>query len=793
MLDKILGLIVLAVTNVGRVLKPVSKISGVYGQPGEEKVSQLISEQLSDDFVILNSPRIYYHGATFDIDHIVIGPNGVFVIETKNIQGSISGGIMGNWVQEKTRSGRSKRIKLGNPANQVNQYGKVVKSHLGSRLVYETGKKLNIKIYPIVVFVHKDINFSKMDFTKPGYVGHIKVSRIGELIDFIKRHEIVLYTKEDVDLFAQLLVPENQREQTTYFSLDKLQDYTGGNVNRYEIFEELGRGSFGIVFKGFDYKLDKEIAVKKLPLQNQNDSNVVNRFFREAQITSSLSHDNIISVYDYYEKSGEYYIVMEMVEGPTLEQYIRENQISVSEALGIFKDIASALAYAHEKQVIHRDLKPSNILIDSNGMIKVTDFGIAKLVNASNLTMDNTSAGTPIIMSPEQIKGKGVTYKSDIFALGVVLYFLLTGKMPFDGEHVGEIVHKITHLEPIEPSKLNNEISADLEFIILKALAKRPEDRFEDVNKLSLAIDELIATGRFNERTFFTKLSRYIPKSLRPFVGTERKLYTVITVLSLAVFLGLLGFQSYRDSRQLSRGLIQTNQFGFTNENISQLFENPIFFTGLPVNLVGRIEKVIAIDQNSTQFSLVIHVEGETKDRSVIVKISQPHFEIPFTRNIEVTGSVQGQLQKLGEKIPVVIADKISPMEDPWSVLAPSLYTIYPNKIIKRNKKVIKLEKIEFSEHETRLYVRLLNDGTSYETFVLNKPVAKQGIRQFKGLPNNYEISDEQIFQLQPQQEFADIIFLEPLDRKITSAVITLGSGNNELNGQQPYVFSVNW
>ncbi len=779
---------------MGQVLKQVSKISGVYGQPGEEKVSQILAANLSDQYVILNSPRLYYHGATFDIDHVVIGPNGIFVIETKNMQGTILGGIMGNWVQERKRSGKRGKVKIGNPANQVSQYGKVVKSLLGSRLAYETGKKINFKIYPIVVFVNDDTDITRMDYDKPGYIGRVKVLRISELADYIMRREGGDYNSEDIGQFAELLVPVDQRDQTVYFSPDKFLEFAKTSGDRYETFEELGRGNFGVVYRGFDYKLEQEIAIKKLPLASQGEPNAVNRFYREAQIASGLQHDNIVAVYDYYEDSGEYFIVMEIVDGQTLEEYVRNNEVSVNDALRIIQEVCKALVYAHENLVIHRDLKPSNILVAHDGTVKVTDFGIAKLAHSTDLTLEDTGAGTPVSMSPEQITGRPVTEKSDVFSLGVMLYYLVTGKMPFDGEHLGEIVHKIVHLEPVLPRKINNQISPDLEFVILKALEKNPEDRFGSMAEFLLAVRELSDSGRLSQSPGPQKWLKYIPGVFRPLLKTQQKLFSTITVVSLIIFTGILGFQVYMDSNQLSQQAVLTKQYGFTNENIKLLFDNPKLYMGLPVNIVGRLDKIVEINDNNTQFSIVVNPNGETGNQNIVVSYNKPLSTLGLTSYVKVTGSIQNTTKTPeNAQTPLVIADKAEGIEDPWSILAPSQYTLYPNKTVNQNGKLVRLDKVEFAEQETRLFLTVKNEGTSGDVFLLANPIAKQGSRQFGELNGSYRIRQQPTLQLQPLQEARKVVFLEPLDRNRKNASVILGSDNDILMGQQPYTFDIKW
>lgn len=779
---------------MAQVLKQVSKISGVYGQPGEERVSQILAENLPEQYVILNSPRICYHGATFDIDHIIIGPNGIFVIETKNMQGKIFGGIMGNWVQERKRTGKNRRVKIGNPANQVSQYGKAVKAYLGSRVAYQTGKKYNLKIYSIVVFVHDEVDLTKMEYVRPGYIGRVKIVRADELVDHIVRREGSEYSAEDIARFADVLVPAEQRDQTVYISLDNLKEFENKSGGRYEIFEELGRGNFGVVFRGFDYKLDQEIALKKLPLGSQSDQNAVSRFYREAQIASGLHHDNIVGVYDYYEDAGEYYIVMELIEGQTLEEYARGKKLSVGEALKIIRDISQALVYAHQNEVIHRDLKLSNIMISSNGQIKVTDFGIAKLTNATDLTLEGTTAGTPASMSPEQITGTPVTEKSDLFSLGVMFYYLVTGKMPFAGEHLGEIVRKITYLEPVPPRKINPEISADLEFVILKALEKNPEERFENAAQFLRAVEELLEEGRLLTSPAGKRWLRYVPRFMIPLVKSPRKLFSTITVASLIIFVGILGFQVYVDSRQLSQEALLTKQYGFTNQNVQMLLENPKLYMGLPVNIVGRIDKIIRIDSNHTQFSLKVNSDGQTGAQDLVVSYNQPHSNMQFSSYIKISGSIQNTIKTPeNSQTPLIIADKVEAIADPWSMLAPAQYTIYPGKTVSQSGKSVTIDKVEFAEQETRLFITVRNDGPADDVLLLSNPVAYQANRQFTELGGSYRISLDPAIQLQPKQEAKGVVFLQPLDRRKNSATFVLGSNNDILMGQEPYTFEINW
>lgn len=778
---------------MGQILKQVSKISGLYGQPGEEMVSSFLAENLPDSYVILNSPRLYYHGATFDIDHVVIGPNGVFVVETKNMQGTIQGGMMGNWVQVRKRTGKNRNVKIGNPANQVNQYGKVVKAQLGSRLAHQTGRKVSFKIYPIVVFVPEDIDLSKMVYDKPGFIGRVRVLPLYELVNYILTREGASYTDDDIKQFADLLIPVDQRDQTNYFSPEQLKELCSTKQGRYEIFEEIGRGNFGVVYRAFDYKLDQEVAVKKLPLHHQMSSAAIQRFYREAQIASSLSHENIIKVHDFYEESGEYCITMEIIDGQTLEQFVQTSPVSINEALRIISDVSKALDYAHSNQVIHRDLKPSNVMISTDGTIKVTDFGIAKLLNSTDLTIDQSTAGTPLTMSPEQVTGQPVTVKSDIFATGVLLYYLVTGQMPFEGEHLGEIVHKITYLEPVSPSKLNPEISPELEYVITKSLEKKPEDRFLDMVSFSQAIDDLRHSRKLTIPTEKRWL-KHLPVFLRHFLKTPKSTFSAITFASLIIFFGILGYQVYEDSRELSEQVILTKQYGFNNDNLTLLIADPRVYIGLPVNLVGRIDKITKIDNQSSQLSLMVLPKGQTEFENVLVKFTGSTDALKNATFLKISGSLQNSVKTSENKqTPFIIADKVETIEDPWSILSPSLFTIFPGQTVNQHGRIVQVEKVEFAEIETRLFITVKNSGPLDDIFLLADPIATQGDRVFRELSGRYRIPLSTPIRLKPNEAARKVVFLQPINRNKSSTTFILGSKNDILTGQEPYVFYLKW
>src|SRR3954469_16862225 len=254
---------------------------------------------------------------------------------------------------------------------------------------------------------------------------------------------------------------------------DEQTDVYGG---RYELHRRIARGGMADVFLARDSLLDRPVALKVLFPEFATDRAFVERFRREAQAAANLSHPNIVSVYDWGEEGGTYFIVMEYVEGRSLAQILRdEGPLLPDRAADVTIDIASALGFAHRHGVIHRDVKPGNVLISPSGQVKVTEFGIARAVTTQeNLTQTGTVMGTATYFSPEQARGEQVDPRSDVYSLGVVLYEMLTGKPPFTGENPVSVAYKHVQETPEPPRQRNPAIPTALEAIALKALAKNP-------------------------------------------------------------------------------------------------------------------------------------------------------------------------------------------------------------------------------------------------------------------------------------------------------------------------------
>ncbi|MCR6544644.1 Stk1 family PASTA domain-containing Ser/Thr kinase [Dehalobacterium formicoaceticum] len=269
--------------------------------------------------------------------------------------------------------------------------------------------------------------------------------------------------------------------------------------NRYEIIEKLGSGGMSIVYKGLDTLLNRWVTIKVLREQFASDEDFVRRFHREAQSVASLSHINIVSIYDVGFELDLHYLVMEYVEGRNLKEYIREQgKLTPEEAVPIAIQILHALEHAHEHHVVHRDIKPHNILLTMDGRVKVTDFGIARVANEATMTYSGTMVGSVQYISPEQAKGLSVGPKSDLYSAGVVLYEMLTGHLPFEGESPIAVALQHIQEEPPSPSALVEDIPMELSHVILKAMEKNPDLRYASADAMAFDLEK-IYTGKSHE------------------------------------------------------------------------------------------------------------------------------------------------------------------------------------------------------------------------------------------------------------------------------------------------------
>jgi serine/threonine-protein kinase len=272
-----------------------------------------------------------------------------------------------------------------------------------------------------------------------------------------------------------------------------MNELAGQSLGGYLLEEELGRGSMGMVYRGKQVALSREVAIKILPQSLAQDPSYVARFIREAQIMAGLNHPNIVQIYDAGQQNGVLYFVMEFVQGPTIGSLLHlDGSMPQHLAAEYVAQIADALDAAYkERNVIHRDIKPENLMLDRWGRVKVMDFGLARAPGLQQITVAKTLVGSIYYASPEQIWGKQLDNRSDIYALGVVLYEMVTGQRPFSGRSLQELTQKITKGGAIPPTTLTPDLSPELERIILTAMAANRDERFNQASEMAAELRAL--------------------------------------------------------------------------------------------------------------------------------------------------------------------------------------------------------------------------------------------------------------------------------------------------------------
>src|SRR5467141_770940 len=260
-------------------------------------------------------------------------------------------------------------------------------------------------------------------------------------------------------------------------------------AGRYEIVGELGRGAMGVVYKAMDPVIGRTVAVKTIRLSEQGTGlsrpELLSRFQTEARAAGLLTHPNIVVVFDAGEEDGLYYITMELVEGKSLQALLDGGHaFPLPRTLRIMEQTCSALQFAHERNVIHRDIKPANLMLTADDSVKITDFGTAKILQFGTVQQTAHVMGTPSYMSPEQVKGRAVDGRSDIFSLGVMLYEMVTSEKPFPGQNITTVIYKIVNEDPVPPRQINPSIHAGISAVVMRALEKEPDQRYQSCREM---------------------------------------------------------------------------------------------------------------------------------------------------------------------------------------------------------------------------------------------------------------------------------------------------------------------
>ncbi len=297
----------------------------------------------------------------------------------------------------------------------------------------------------------------------------------------------------------------------------------GQTISHYKILEKLGEGGMGVVYKAQDTKLDRFVALKFLPPHLAASEQDKARFIQEAKSASALNHPNVCTIHDIQDHEGQIFIVMEFVDGQTLQE--KKSSLSLKQGIDYGIQIAEGLAAAHEKGFVHRDIKPENIMIRKDGIVQVMDFGLAKLAGSSRLTKMGSTVGTLGYMSPEQVQGKEADHRSDIFSLGVLLYEMIAGRSPFSGAHETAILYEIVNVDAPPMSSVKPELDPELDRIVLECLQKEPDERYNSVKDIAKDLK------RFKRESSRSRMSRISQSTYVPVEGSqrERKQSTIFT------------------------------------------------------------------------------------------------------------------------------------------------------------------------------------------------------------------------------------------------------------------------
>ena len=335
----------------------------------------------------------------------------------------------------------------------------------------------------------------------------------------------------------------------------------GKTISHYRILEKLGSGGMGDVYKAEDTKLKRTVALKFLPLELTRDEDARKRFVHEARAASALDHANIGYIHEINESDGHSYIAMAYYKGETLKDKIEQGPLPVDEAIDLAVQIARGLAKAHSKDIVHRDIKPANILLTEDGQVKIVDFGLAKLGGQTKLTKTGMTMGTIAYMSPEQTQGTNVDHRTDIWSLGIVLYEMLTGELPFKGEYEQAVLYSILNEEPEFISKLRSDLPQEIETIVEKALAKKADDRFQTMEEMLGRLQTLGEELKYGEQRKRSPILRLGRKQ-------RRNLYrAVAVVLALVIAFGVYLWQGGAvEATQVSIAVLPLKSFGDATE-----------------------------------------------------------------------------------------------------------------------------------------------------------------------------------------------------------------------------------
>ncbi|MEN8194570.1 MAG: serine/threonine-protein kinase, partial [Bacteroidota bacterium] len=383
----------------------------------------------------------------------------------------------------------------------------------------------------------------------------------------------------------------------------------GKTISHYKILEKLGGGGMGVVYKALDLKLDRSVALKFLPPSFSNDEETKQRFIHEAKSASSLQHYNICTIHEIDETDeGQLFICMDLYEGETLKKKIKKGSIKTNDIVEIAIQIAKGLEKAHEKEIVHRDIKPANIFVRNDGTVKILDFGLAKSALGSTMTQLGSTMGTIAYMSPEQSKGEEVDHRTDIWSLGVVMYEMLTEKLPFKGEYDSAIIYSIVNEEPDLINKYRSDIPSELLHILNRALEKDPEERYQSVNDMLIDLKRLKRDTSGASKISDNLFSSEIKRSERNLI--KNKTVIIPAIILFVIIITLIGyFITFHESEDYKP--IPIAVIDFVNET------NEAELNGLSGMLITALEqsKRLSVLTRSRMFDILKQLKISDIDR----------------------------------------------------------------------------------------------------------------------------------------------------------------------------------
>ena len=399
----------------------------------------------------------------------------------------------------------------------------------------------------------------------------------------------------------------------------------GKKVSHYRILEKLGEGGMGVVYKAEDTKLKRTVALKFLPPELTRDPEAKERFVHEARAASALDHPNICTIHEIDEADGQTFIAMAYVEGQSLKDKIKTGPLKLGEAVGIGVQVAEGLHEAHNRSIVHRDIKPANIMVTTSGQAKIMDFGLAKLSGQTKLTKEGTTLGTVAYMSPEQARGESVDHRTDIWSLGVVLYEMITGQVPFKGEYEQAVVYSILNEDPESITGLRTGVPMELERITNKCLEKEPSGRYQHVDELLVdlrSITKGFESGRMEPRP--TRAKR--PKTKRVY------LYVGLLILLLLFVVGRFYFFSGR-SESIDSIAVLPFENKSEDPNMEYLSDE------IPASIINSLSRLS--DLRVVPRSTVFRYKGQ-KDNLATVG-----------RELNVAAALTGQVSLFGDNLSI--------------------------------------------------------------------------------------------------------------------------------------------